>query len=60
MTMIDKVAAAIATKQTLNEMAKAAIEAMREPTNEMLYKCSWNDSAYDSWKAMIDAALKED
>lgn len=41
--------------------AKAAITAMREPTEEMIYRNGINDSgkAADLWKLMIDAALKD-
>lgn len=45
-------------------MARAAIQAMREPTNEMYnnYKCDkqWKDlNSIEVWKLWIDAALKE-
>ncbi len=38
--------------------ARAAIEAMRQPTDEMLYSGRWpNDVMGENWQAMIDAAL---
>lgn len=47
------------------ELAKAAIKAMREPTHKMICAAldDWEKQKYcqsysDSWKAMIDAALK--
>lgn len=52
----------------LKEATKAAIEAMREPTEEMMKAGVNQDSTIDSeahapcvrhWEAMIDAALKE-
>lgn len=62
--MIERVAFAIASNlglMTSSELAKAAIEAMREPTEEML-----DAGAYDldmklitQYQYMIDAALKE-
>ena len=70
MTMIEKVARALAAKQeTENEFrfymdsARAAIEAMREPTEEML-KSFYGDAPIEQWlgndwRDMIDAALKE-
>ncbi len=72
MNMIDKVAEAIVdsfmkteidlTKR--REWAKAAIEAMLEPTEEMLYaaqcaSCNQDSDAINVWRAMIDEALKE-
>lgn len=45
------------------EMARAAIESMREPTEEMKSAASRADAdgfrAVDVWDSMIDAALKE-
>lgn len=42
-------------------MARAAIEAMREPTVEMCRDAAWDDYGPDEcqtcWRAMIDAAL---
>ena len=47
----------------LEDVARAAIEAMREPTQEML-RAGWaaahDEDAGDCWRDMIDAALKED
>lgn len=74
--MIERVAEAIyaMARETRDEwlipdwkmVARAAIEAMREPTSEMT-SCSeevhWGDSCYicgglkDGWQKMIDAAL---
>lgn len=41
-------------------LARAAIEAMREPTDEMVLASEAIDAVYPSehWRAMIDAALK--
>ncbi len=45
--------------------AKAAIQAMREPTDDMLKTCAYSDSKEDinsvksSYQKIIDAALKE-
>jgi hypothetical protein len=41
----------------LGEVARAAIAAMREPTDEMRKVCSF-ETAEVEWPAMIDAALK--
>lgn len=75
MTMIERVAEAIADAHKLhgrnfNSMARAAIEAMREPTEHMLdYGACHEDQDHDIfdeghisrevWQAMIDAALAE-
>ena len=48
-------------------LARAAIEAMREPTPEMIKAwgntpnigMNWEDYARDKWRAMIQAALDE-
>jgi hypothetical protein len=44
-------------------LARAAIEALREPTDEMVSKLAVEmvlpGKARDAWKALIDAALKE-
>ena len=69
MTMIEKVARAIqecslvtgyeARLPEAKLYAKAAIEAMREPSMKMLdagTDCAFTD---EKWNAMIDAALKE-
>ena len=46
-----------------DELARAAIAAMREPTEDMVAAADLRDSLctpYDElWKAMIDAALEE-
>ena len=44
--------------------AEAAIEAMREPTEQIAdamfqYHCTDTQSCYNAWRAAIDAALKE-
>lgn len=87
MTMIDRVARAMfeATnehdetwdteaqeiKTTYLIMARAAIEAMREPTDTMVMAAEWAEPEYREddtdmgatykaeWRAMIDAALNE-
>lgn len=74
MTMIEKVANAIDREwcewqrthdQTIysnvlrNKMARAAIEAMREPTEAMLSNIRPSLLPRDVWQAMIDAALKQ-
>lgn len=64
MDMIDKVAAAIMTAQAhggnLGAQARAAIEAMREPTPEMI-ESAWaealGEDAAGVWRDMIEAAL---
>ena len=68
MTMIEKVARAFARHDSYESAwkryrghAKAAIAAMREPTEEML-NASPDYPIYmnaDEWAKMIDAALKE-
>lgn len=66
--MIKRVAIAIRLRDTTDElaMARAAIEAMREPTDDMAsaggselpdYDAG-DDDAVDCWKRMIDEALK--
>ena len=67
-SMIERVAKAIVydvedllTDQAAHEMARAAIKAMREPSDKMIaayYKCP-RDSGNMMWQAMIDAALEE-
>ena len=72
MTKLKQVAAALAAKSdlemhpdTLEEMARAAIEAMREPTEAMLNAArdhanqSYIPNGSWAWDVMIDAALKE-
>ena len=71
--MIERVAAAIRDAEQMhwNDMARAAIEAMREPTDEMraavendasiqhgLDDCNQHDIPDEAWRLMIDAALK--
>lgn len=77
MTMIEKVANAICKRRNANdwpcngldfdeEMARVAIEAMREPTDEMIideevhwdYNCHVCGGVKNQWQRMIDAALK--
>lgn len=63
--MIERVAKAIGiavgenmqASKMWNEAAKAAIEAMREPTEEM--KKDQMKICIEEYKSMIDAALKE-
>lgn len=45
----------------LSEVAKAAIEALRDPTEAMLQADPRRDFvlSQESWEAMVDAALKE-
>lgn len=68
--MIERVAKAIALRDTTDEfaMTRAAIEAMREPTEEMI-KVGFSMTATaqsgtidieEVWQAMLDAALKDD
>lgn len=70
--MLDRVAAALEPKcrafgqgdmpmSVAREFARAAIEAMREPTPQMLATfADGDDPAYaEDWRAMIDAALDE-
>jgi hypothetical protein len=62
--MVDRVALAIGAKfPDWSAMARAAIEAMREPTTKMLYEGNRSTTdgrgAEDSWPAMIDEALKD-
>lgn len=70
MGMVDKVADAIeaADGHGVLAMARAAIEAMREPTNEMKtcsdevhwgYSCHTCGGLKEGWYAMIDAALRQ-
>lgn len=73
-TMVDKVATALADSlddglnwQDYREQAVTAIEAMKDPTNEML-NAGWGTISThvidgrpeEIWPAMIDAALKEE
>lgn len=73
MTMLDKVSDAICCPQgcqaiagghqcaseQFREKAKAAIEAMREPTEEMIELFNDHDWIDRYWEPAIDAALKE-
>ena len=66
MDMVDRVAAALMTAQAhggnLGEQARAAIEAMRQPTEHMLIEGSCVDgksSAAEIWGYMIEAAVGE-
>lgn len=45
-------------KRICNSQAKAAIAAMREPTEEMIYAGSGTDSITARWEAMIDKVLE--
>jgi len=57
----EKLASGYSGREILFEEAKAAIAAMREPTDEMLV-AAMEETAIDlkaEWKAMIDAALAE-
>lgn len=66
--MVERVAQAIcgddnpANILTIHRIrARAAIEAMREPTEAMVYADTvkeWPSDACAAWKAMIDEALK--
>lgn len=74
--MIERVRVALQKHQTVHGpyyegMARAAVEAMREPTAAILstmrddlpvdgHEWEWlDDQAENYWRAMIDAALKE-
>ena len=48
-------------REVYRDMARATIEAMREPTDAMLLADPRRemDLSEESWEAMIDAALKE-
>jgi len=63
--MVDRVAMAlrgqkIGTKVlwTYEDLARAAIEAMREPTDAMVMATDHAGDIYDAWRDMIDEALK--
>lgn len=75
MNMVKKVADAICERRNANdwpcngldfdeEMARVAIEAMREPTDEMVKHVPWDFNCQicgefkDNWEMMIDNALK--
>ena len=67
MTMIERVAKAIYERRgNYTDMAKAAIEAMREPTNKQIDAAILGDNYWSinsiprvqrAYRAMIDAAL---
>jgi hypothetical protein len=65
MPMVD-MSTGMTPQRRLELMARAAIEAMREPTDEMekAGAFAWDDdwctetNALNMWQAMIDAALK--
>jgi hypothetical protein len=60
--MIERAASAMAelgVKATWEDLAQAAISAMREPTLEMIAAAWHCDGTGDIWKAMIDEALKD-
>ena len=74
MTMVERVARAIASdsntiwdnldegsRANYESMARAAIEAMREPTEEMLWagiEDKSDDGLISRWESMIDSALE--
>jgi len=67
MSMIERVAAAIkeqmigtAHQAFYEKVARAAIAAMREPSEEMITACRSYHGHYaiEHWQAMIDAALE--
>lgn len=64
MNMIEKVAKAIEIQMCSKSwrdyeiVAKAAIQAMREPTAEMIKEVSDYGSGLDNYQSMIDAALE--
>lgn len=61
MTMIEKVAIAIEANEGMcpETIARAAIEAMREPSAAMLEVMDGFEMYASGYRAMIDAALKE-
>lgn len=49
-------------KRLFREAARAALEALRHPTPEMLLAAEWDSLAQDAagvWREMIGAALRE-
>lgn len=39
-------------------VARSAIQAMREPTEQMVFAADWQErGTYAAWRAMIDAAI---
>lgn len=66
-TMIERVAKALEKNlegkefSSFEDAARAAIEAMREPTPKMIEAAQSTADPYcESWPVMIDAALSED
>ena len=75
MTMVERVAQAIRAADDMSlaymertaKMARAAIEAMREPTSKMVEEglnkpkgmMDWRAAVACSWRVMVDEALKE-
>ena len=67
--MVDRVALALAKASGINDWAKsahefeedarAAIEALRDPTDEMLQAQFGKAGPRECWQAMIDAALSD-
>lgn len=63
--MIERVAKALFVAcqeikpSAFDHMAKAAIEAMREPTEKMIWSTNIGPKAEFIYQSMIDAALKE-
>ena len=47
-----------ASQEDWPEMARAAIAAMREPTDAMIRATKYEEWVEDAWLAMIDEALK--
>ncbi len=68
MTMIERAAKAMEERRReligqplariWDELAKAAIEAIREPTDGMLARGDFYESTLCKWEEMIDAALE--
>lgn len=46
-------------KTLIKNIAKVAIETMREPTEEMIFNMAEENREIEIWKKLIDAALKE-
>lgn len=67
MTMVERVARALEAKiggsefTSYGDAARAVIEAMREPSEQMLFAADWlENGTRGAWQAMIDAALSEE
>jgi hypothetical protein len=66
--MIERVARAVKTEWPacplddagLDRLARAAIAAMREPTNEMVWAAAKEKDRGSWWRVMIDAALADE